>query len=58
MTGILKKLEAGARYHFLWFNPVTGKAVKKGSFLADELGQWRIPEKDTCDMVLYVSKAQ
>ena len=57
-TGVLKKLEAGARYEFLWFNPVTGKAVKKGSFLADELGQWRIPEKDTCDMVLYISKAQ
>ena len=58
MTGTVKKLEAGARYEFLWFNPVTGKAVKKGSFLADELGQWKIPEKETCDMVLYISKVQ
>ncbi len=57
-TGILKQLEAGARYNFLWFNPVTGKAVKKGTFKADENGQWDIPEKDTCDMVLYVYKAQ
>ena len=57
-TGIVKKLEAGARYDFLWFNPVTGKAVKKGSFLADANGQWDIPEKETCDMVLYISKAQ
>ena len=57
-TGTLKNLEANGYYDFVWFNPVTGKATIKGSFRADANGQWKIPEKATCDMVLYVTKAQ
>ena len=55
-TGILRKLEAGTRYNFLWFSPVTGKGTIKGTFVADANGEWRIPEKGETDMVLYVYK--
>ena len=57
-TGTVNKLTANAAYNYMWFNPVTGKTAGAGSFTANASGTWKVPEKATCDMVLYISKAQ
>ncbi len=55
-TGTVKSLTAGAQYNYMWFNPITGQITKKGTFKASSKGSWNIPEKATCDMVLYIYK--
>ncbi|MBE7092156.1 MAG: DUF4038 domain-containing protein [Clostridiales bacterium] len=55
-TGIVKKLEANAEYHYVWFNPIKGKITESGTFNASAEGQWQITEKATTDMVLYIYK--
>lgn len=53
-TGWVKKLAANAPYTYMWFNPVTGKIVESGTFTSNYDGMWKVPNKATCDMVLYI----
>ena len=55
-TGTVKKLTANADYNYVWFNPITGKITETGTFKASASGSWDIPEKATCDMLLYIYK--
>ncbi len=55
-TGTIKQLTANADYNYLWFNPITGQITEQGTFTATGAGSWDIPEKATCDMVLYIYK--
>lgn len=55
-TGTVKKLTANADYNYMWFNPITGKITEQGTFKTSAAGTWDIPEKATCDMVLYIYK--
>ena len=57
-TGTVNKLSANASYTYAWFNPVTGEFTSNGTFTADANGKWKVPAKATCDMVLYITKAQ
>ena len=56
LTGILRKLTPNAEYNYSWFNPSTGMITENGTFKASDKGEWQIPEKATCDMVLYIYK--
>ncbi len=53
-TGTVKKLLANTTYNYMWFNPVTGKVTGSGTFTSNASGQWTVPAKATCDMVLYI----
>ncbi len=55
-TGTVKMLTANADYKYVWFNPITGKITEEGTFKTTNAGTWDIPEKATCDMVLYIYK--
>ncbi len=57
-TGWIKKLSPNANYNYMWFNPVTGQVTGTGTFTSNYDGMWQVPAKATCDMVLYVYKAQ
>ncbi len=57
-TGTFGNLIAGATYNYKWFNPTTGEFTSSGTFTADSNGKWDAGSKATCDMVLYISKAQ
>ncbi len=57
-TGTFGNLTANSTYNYQWFNPITGKVVSEGTFTANSSGKWDAGNKDTCDMVLYISKAQ
>lgn len=56
-TGTLKNMVAGATYNYTWFNPVYGQIVESGELTANANGELILPEKDTCDMTLYVTLA-
>ncbi len=56
-TGVLGHLTANASYNYIWFNPVTGQIDSAGSFTASSSGTWNVTEKETCDMALYVCRA-
>lgn len=58
LTGTFGNLTAGATYNYKWFNPETGEFTSSGTFTADSNGKWAAGSKATCDMVLYISKAQ
>ena len=58
LTGTFGNLTANATYNYKWFNPKTGEFTSSGTFTANASGQWDAGSKDTCDMVLYITKAQ
>ena len=55
-TGTLNCLEPNEVYNYIWFNPLTNSVHEEGTFTSTDKGAWKIPEKMTSDMVLYVYK--
>ena len=55
-TGTLKNLDPNTVYNYLWFNPIDGKVETVGKFETNTFGNWKISDKKSCDMVLYVYK--
>lgn len=55
-TGTVGNLDGNTTYSYIWYNPITGKITKFGTFTSSPSGTWTIGEKKTCDMVLYIYK--
>ena len=53
-TGTLKNLQPNELYYYKWFNPVTGEYIKTGNIMVGGNGEFKVPDKETSDMVFYI----